>query len=307
MKRALFTFSKPNPEGVVATSRIAKFLENELELEIIYDKSIANETYDVLYIVGGAFAFCKVLPELGSAVEKAGRVVWIQNDYTIVPPKPISNAESPFRKAFRNRRKAGLPDTDMWTTVKNNSNNTEFSRYINWNSLTFEPQPVQFRKRRAVCYYGACRQNRMKVFDKYFSMNVPFVVSSPSKKLYTPENVELVSAVPRSQFYKWLGSFAVGLYIEDSKSHVEFHSPANRFYEMLGAKLGMVFQSESIPMLKEAGIDVTPWIADTEQDMKKALRNHKRIQREQFEAFKKPYKNILRTIVSKARKEIENA
>jgi hypothetical protein len=52
-------------------------------------------------------------------------------------------------------------------------------------------------------------------------------------------------------------------------SHRKFHSPANRFYEMVSAGLPIIFQIESITMLKRAGIDVSPWACLTQEHMKK--------------------------------------
>ena len=142
MKTAIFTFSKPTASSMVAGNHIARFLSVALQTEIYWDDQI-NQKWDVLYIVGGAFAFCKHLAAIGGAVEKAKRIIWVQNDYTIIPPKPESQAESPFRAAFRNRRNRGLPDMDYWTTIKKNATATPRSHYINFNQLTYDPlQPA---------------------------------------------------------------------------------------------------------------------------------------------------------------------
>jgi hypothetical protein len=45
-------------------------------------------------------------------------------------------------------------------------------------------------------------------------------------------------------------------------SHSEFHSPANRFYEMLSAGLPMVFQPECGSTMRKAGYNPEPWFVE---------------------------------------------
>ena len=275
MKAKIFSFVKVSDSSIVASVRIARFIRDVLQLPLVWDESIADEALDVLIIVNGAYAFAgnELLGALGQAIEEADRVIWVQNDYTVIPPKHTGNAESPFRKAFRVRYANGL-GVDYWTTVKmmtrpglSQSGHLvgDGSEYVNWNCLTVEdrPAPEERSATDTMIYYGSYRVNREKYFDRYFrDPQVPVVISCPNSKFsdrYFNPKIEFESKL--QDLYEYLGHFGLGLYIEDRLSHIQFHSPANRFYEMLSAHLPMVFQSESRNMMSEAGFDVSEFVA----------------------------------------------
>lgn len=309
MKTAVFSFSKPSAEGVTASGRIATFLAETIGAPLVYDSSIRDMRLDVLFLVNGAFAFCKVLPDVAMAIENAKRIVWVQNDYTIAPPKPDSKGESPFRKAFVTRAKRGMKPMIFWSTVRNAAD-----EYINWNSLTYDPLFVSPAEKAALrkgaskdlFYYGAFRQNRVKLFDQYFQAPcVPVTISSPSKEFAARYATDcgIVSVQPkilRSNFYRELASHGLGLYLEDSKSSKEFHSPANRFYEMLSAGLPMVFQPEAVPMMSVAGFDITPYVVREQGDVIKFMRKREQIAEEQRQAWHTHYASKLRIAVKAA-------
>jgi hypothetical protein len=270
MKAAVFSFNPPTPDGSLANARTAQWLSDKLRQPLICGPEIEDATdLDVLFMVAGVFMYCRVLPQVARAVETAKHVVWVQNDYTIQPPLPDGNAESPFRKAFRNRRSNGMSDTHFWTTMEKASQRTPLSAYINWNSMAYEPiNDETFRFNRAnaipdVFYYGADRAGRQVYFDRYFiNPWVPITISSFSKSMQRySERCDVIPAFPRRAFFDQLGRYSMGLYLEDRKSHAEFTSPATRFYEMLSVGQAMVFQPEAAPMLLKAGYDVTGYIA----------------------------------------------
>lgn len=284
MSNAIFSFSKPVPNSTVISNHIALFLSNVLGLPVYYDKEVATIKPDILFIVNGAFAFCDSLEPLATAIRAADRIVWIQNDYTIKPPKRDGDAQSPFRKAFVERAQAGYPDVDYWTTVRLNASKTPFSEYINWNMLTYQDSQLSFNKSGDdLFYYGAFRNNRQRYFDRYFARPYSLTsISSTSKKFAARyPHVTVQAGIPREYFYQDLNSHGLGLYIEDPKSHKEYHSPANRFYEMLSASLPMVFQPESQPMLQRAGYDVTPFVVENRKDIARMMRIRKSIWRKQ--------------------------
>jgi hypothetical protein len=65
---------------------------------------------------------------------------------------------------------------------------------------------------------------------------------------------------------------SAGLYIEDERSHSEFHSPANRFYEMLSAHIPIFFDVTTLRMLGQAGIyPHENWIAATPEELHRKL------------------------------------
>lgn len=284
----IFSFVKVTDSSIVASARIARFVSDLIETPLCWDAAIGDDPLDVLVIVGGAYAFAgdDVLSSLGEAIRQTRRLVWIQNDYTVVPPKDQSGAESPFRRAFRDRASSGAAPTDFWSTVKTmtrpglvvDKTKTgwrvgEDSRYVNWNALTFDTADRRFvtadvdTDKESLFYYGSYRDGpgkkcRVKYFDQYFVAPMTrTVVSSPSSKF--AERYSDVTCVPKltGSLSHALCRYGLGLYVEDPRSHEEFHSPANRFYEMLSAGLPMIFQPESKRMLAEAGYDVSEFTA----------------------------------------------
>lgn len=297
--QAIFTFAKPVLNGVVASNRIADFISKELGIPVLWDQQIAQR-WETLFIVGGAFAFCNALEHIAVAIEESKRVIWIQNDYTIIPPKPESRAESPFRKAFRIRKENNLSNMDYWTTIEKFSNMTPYSRYVNWNMLTYEPitdnEYEQIRKSAVdkVLYYGAFRKDRIRAFDTFFNMKeIKWFISGNSKFQERYPHLIIEEKLERTNFYKELAKYKSGLYIEDEKSHKEFHSPANRFYEMLSARLPMIFQREAFSSMRKANFDISPYTAINQNEFLKLLENSDQIRERQQESWTQDYRKIL--------------
>jgi hypothetical protein len=280
----IFSFVKVSPDSIVASTRIATFISDITGLPITWGSDIADEPLDILVIIGGAYAFAgkETLEALGSAIVSARRVVWVQNDYTIIPPKDESGAESPFRKAFRIRHTSAAAPIDYWTTCQDMSRPGlalsghrigPGSSYVNWNALTVQVrQFVPLEERSCadwLVYYGAFRKDRERYFDRYF--NAPYIdslFSCPTAKARERYTNSLVHHETRIvELYAYLTNFGLGLYLEDRLSHQSYHSPANRFYEMLSAGLPIVFQPECRRTFDKAGYDISPFIAWNAEEM----------------------------------------
>lgn len=314
MKAAIFSFVRHSETSMIASTRIATYISRKMDVRI-YDhrdiKELEGRVLDLLIIVNGAYGFCKCLPELAKLVLAAKRIVWVQNDYTIEPPKIGSQGVSPFRAAFRERHEAGLPHMDFWTTCDDFSRFTPASLYVNWNALTFDEEYSSkvIAKRRAVAtndllYYGSFRSDgamgkegyhvgkkgREKYFDRYFKAPVVnTTISSPSpafREKYEPMNNNICfEDAYKDRFYDRLGKYGLGLYLEDRMSHEKFHSPANRFYEMLSAGLPMVFQPEAESMMERAGYNITPWMVYKPIGIAQAMEKREEIGKEQRETW----------------------
>lgn len=288
---ALFNFVKVRPGSIIASNRIASFVAEQLSVPIVDDEKISLRTdLDVLLIVNGAYAFSKTLPELAVAIRGARRVVWIQNDYTIIPPKAESGAESPFRLSFRMRHDAKLPPIDYWTTVADNTMLTKQSHYVNWNCLTFDeqkkPDGAHFGD---VVYYGSFRSQRRRYFDRYFQRpSVKHTISSPSGDKFRdsyPSNLITHEGKIAEDLGGWLSRRGLGLYLEDRPSHSNYHSPANRFYEMLSAGLPIAFQPETGSMMRRAGYDPEPYFVSSPSQVGRMLAQRAKTASEQREAW----------------------
>lgn len=304
---------------MVASVRIARWLENFLEPShgLRWDESIGDlRSLDTLVIVNGAYGFSKCLEPLSRAILGARRVVWVQNDYTIIPPRCEGDAQSPFRKAFVIRHDTGMEPVSFWSTCHKWSS-LPGSHYVNWNMLTFDPEydPKEIKKRRepvqdTLLYYGSFRDgsgksSRVPLFDRYFrEPKITTCVSSPVSK-FEERYPNIVPLKPfTSEFYENIGIHGLGLYIEDRKSSEEFHSPANRFYEMLSAGLPMVFAPECQSQLRKAGFDVEPYIVANNLSVRRLMANREDIgeeQRKKWVKSKTHFREVLIDQVSAAR------
>ena len=332
----IFSFVGYSENSIIASTRIARYLSEVLKLPVVDHRNIgayAGKKLPVLYIVNGAYAFCKCLPELAALIVDAKKLVWIQNDYTIHPPNLVGDAETPFRKAFVTRHAAGKPVV-YWSTCHEFSSKPN-SHYVNWNMLTYDPsvdkeQMRRFRKLSyaSLLYYGSFRSNagtrkksdgtrvpyvgkngRDAAFDRYFAEPaVKTVISSPAKdkfqERYGSDMIQYWGPIAREDFTEFLMKQGLGLYIEDRMSHEKFHSPANRFYEMLSAGLPMVFQPESATMLKRAGYDVTPYVVRDAAAVADMMDRRWEIGKAQHHEWSRDYRRELADQLSTARKAI---
>lgn len=297
MKTAVFSFINPSPNSMIASARIARFVAEVLDVPLVWDESIRKTRWDLLILVNGAFSFCNVRDDVAVAVRKARRIVWIQNDYAIYPPVHDGVAESTFRRAFVRREEKGLPRMDLWTTIEERVDQTKYSRYVNWNMLTALNRPLYIdpHARDDLFYYGSWRQYRDKSFDRFFAgKKMDVTISSASKKFVERyPHAYIAGMVPRDEFYHELNMHGFGLYIEDARSHKQFHSPANRFYEMLSAGLPMLFEPESRTMLKKAGFDPKEFIVRNQRDVRGLLGSRRAIADIQRDAWWRDFRGEL--------------
>jgi len=284
MKTVIFSFIPATERSMVASTKVARFLSNELQKPLIWDDQIADCTnLDLLFIVNGAYGFCKHLKELSLAILGANRIVWIQQDYTIVPPINNGDAKSPFRQAFVARRKMGKSHLEFWTTCEKESKATPLSTYINWNCLSMLAKPLPSNMHENdVAYYGSYRVGRIKAFDKFFKdPRCNITISSPSKKFESYANEKIKAIGIADDLLKWLSERGLGLYLEDRKSHNEYHSPPNRFYEMLSAGLPMVFEEEAGMTLRRAGYNPEKFLVSNAVHAARMLEERSKIKKEQ--------------------------
>jgi hypothetical protein len=306
MKTKVFNFVKPSLTATLNSNRISDFISRTLKVPLTWDDQVCAEPLDILIIVNGPYAFCAHREQIGKAIEQAKRIVWVQNDYTVIPPKPTTNAESPFRAAWRVRAQHGKPHMDFWTTVQESADATPLSSYVNWNSMSYETPPdletLRRNASRDLFYFGAYRKGRETYFHRYFDdCPVPVSISGakPEWKKNWP-NANVLPAMKPVDIPRELAKHGLGLYIEDKKSHSHYHSPASRFYEMLGAGLPMVFQPESVPMLTRGGFDVRRYVINSMEDIPRFMRQRETVRKEQHNAWATDYVGKLRRALLRA-------
>lgn len=293
---AIFSFVRLSENSYVPSCKIAMSLADWLDVPAMDRRDEVPTGLETLIIVNGAYAFVaeEVRAMLGRAIETARNLIWVQQDYTIIPPKPDGNAQSPFRAAFRRRHELGL-EVDYWTTCESFSRPGPTrsghvaggrSRYINWNVLTFDPtmEYVPLGRRAhadSLLYYGAYRvlltknkKDRAPYFRRYFGDPVTKTtiscLTTKFEETFTSPNV---THVRNFADLRAIQQYGLGLYLEDQASHVEFHSSANRFYEMLSAGLGMVFQPEAARTMSKAGFEIDDFLVWSAGEIADRMRN----------------------------------
>src|SRR5580765_1724464 len=129
MKAKAFSFIKISDQSMVASVKVARYIRDELQVPLTDNDDVAEGAMDVLIIINGAYGFCGHLPALGEAIQKAKRIVWVQQDYSIVPPINNGKATSPFRRAFVIRKEQKKSHLEFWSTCARESTATQLSEY----------------------------------------------------------------------------------------------------------------------------------------------------------------------------------
>lgn len=279
------------PNSTIASAKVAKFIVETLvesRFNLVDTKAKAHSSVitgcevDNLIIVNGPMAFCDFLPELAELVRLAKRVFWVQQDYTINPPSRKSEAESPFRKVFAEKDLR----PHFWTTVSSNVQ-TIWDQYINWNKLTYDPQPLPLLSdERILFYYGAFREKRVEDFKKWFDCTAyqTVISTTPIRGKKFSALCNGVKIVPPFNDLGHLPLCRATLYIEDAPSHKSFHSPANRFYEMISAGIPMFFANNTLNTLENAGLTpATAWIVSNKEELVARLNDSKFVCQMQLE------------------------
>lgn len=260
MKDVVIHLTKCSYKSTVASIRIARWLSDLLDLQLIDSGGHVGD-YRIVFIVNSGSAFCDFLPEVAEIVSRCKRMVWVQNDYTIYPPTQV-------RKVMNER-----PDliVERWSTVPTYPERysklkiwtrlpLQTTEYINWNKLTYKDLPTRPVLERGLFYYGAFRQDRAELFETYFGMEAeyPIIISASKKaeKKFFDLNFVINFVGPMKNLQEDIQRYECTLYIEDGESNDIYCSLANRFYECLGARIPILFDSNSRPTMETAGYNL---------------------------------------------------
>lgn len=253
------------------SANIARYVAQVFGAKILWDNGIidTNDEIETYIVVNGVPVFSPgtVFDRVGEAMMEAKRLIWVQNDYKIKVPKGSNRANSPYRTAFSDRVRMGRSGVEYWTTIR------EFGHhYVNWNALSFHPDaPHKSMDERKfgdeVVYFGNMRDKRIPYFDRYFRnpSTIIHLVSSNFKFFdrYAAGKLRHSTFLERDNIQEIIQEFGLGLYLEDPASHDQFMSPACRFYEMLSARVPMVFQPEALTTFSTAEYNISSFIADS--------------------------------------------
>ena len=296
MKNGVFCTAKISDDSMLSSVKMIRYISEVLGLKMYGDVDVEEVDGTLIYCAGPNAWNHKATHALMKAMIKCHTLVFVENDYAITRPRMIGHANDDFGSAWWKRAKTGRPPAIFWSTVKSTLGQRAHhpQSYVNWNALTmiytFEPM-ARKKASNDLLYYGSYRPNRRLAFERYLvNAEVPITIAARKKSadqfeaLYddgVPGNVTIMNAIPEIGFLDELTKHGIGLYVEDERSHWEFHSPANRFYEMLSAGLPMVFQPESVKMLGEADLDVTPFVVKDAAALTKAMRDRFKLAEQQ--------------------------
>lgn len=285
MRIAIFAFAMGK---TVASGNIARWLSAYLNVPLYTDGMVlVDGPWDILICVNGPTSWLKDQEALARSVRDAKHIIYVQNDYTCPPPRSEGEAESPLRKAWREKP----VQTHYWTTCAANMAATPASSYVNWNMLGFsKDEPMSDVTSETVVYYGSFRNNREHLFDRYFGEpGTDICISSPSKK-FQKYSKHCSVVPPFGTLYVGLAGYGAGLYLQDRRSDREFHSPASRFYEMLSVRLPIAFQPEAAKTMAEAGYDVAPFVVRSRDDLGIFMKHRGRIASLQRDLWYRDYR-----------------
>jgi hypothetical protein len=252
-----------------ASARIAKYISEKRCCPLLV--GVPETPVHRLIIVNSPSAFCPFLHELAYYVKKHDpEVVWVMNDYTIYPPTQL--------------RKTGIQMT-CWSTLHENpyphrltyANLAEW-HHVNWNCLSWS-QPSKRKLDDGILYYGAFREHRKDLFEKYFITNLYDVkISCPSRVKRKFEDEYYADPVGPIQIPHEINRAVI--HMEDKYSRRVYTSPPNRFYECLVAGAPMFFDHECLGNLHQYDID-QKWVVECPEDVALLLRHKERISDEQ--------------------------
>lgn len=293
MSMCVLHVNKSSPSSTSPTMRIAKYVADRLpEASFVYDMETAehfNATYDVVFVKYGLLAFSEHRKLAIEILNKAKRVINLENDYSFVPDKRLRS-----------------PD-EVWSTVAGRT------RYCNWNVLTrhgtegwnlLSPR-VSAPSEKGLIYYGAFRPDRVPYFMKYFQ-RAPYPVTVSSFRgekdfgILCP-NVKLMSAFRDPD---GPAAWEMTIYIEDTESHNLYCSPANRFYECLHMGLPQAVDALATATLTQAGIPkVRNFQVNSKMELRKLLQSSHEIGPEQQRLWRRDYAADLHEQFDTAMKE----
>lgn len=282
MKMAVVHINTCKEHSVAPTAMIAQYVADTLGIPFIHDKISASkymDSYDVLFVKYGILLYCDFREQLFQIYENAGRVINLENDYTMEPDYRLTKRNSSY-EVWSN-----MP----WSVKKHGG------AYINWNMLTWERVEWTDPKLKGLGYYGSYRPDREVYFEKYFKSSLyPVHISTYKRNAISfrdlNPNIKIYSPFRHRQ---QIQAFQMVLYIEDRFIHTHYNSPANRFYECLYNGVPMCFDKSCRNTFREAGYVIDPFVVDGPKDVQKLLKNSHQVMALQHEQWYRDYRKEL--------------
>lgn len=261
-------YGKVKTDGLLASGRIARLLADRYGFDLVdtpeagrmQTEGLENPDYCIVVSSAAGFADPELREAVGELAARAGTYIFVQNDFMTEPAGQIGTWHERLGKEH---------SRVVWSTIPSRllakRADKERSRYVNWNMLTYQPEKAGPRTHNpALFYYGAHRRERIPYFKKWLATDEYPVVISTSKRVFGKwretlnlQNESDAGPILRDQMtdvINEMGKYGtVGVYLEDEHSHKVYTSPANRFYEMLSARMPMVIDPSCGGTFQQAG------------------------------------------------------
>lgn len=279
MKYAIVNFTKLTPNSVIASNRIATYLKSVIPESVLIDRKEAcnpKRQYDYIILINGSFGFCDFREEIIALCRNNRRFIWAGNDYAIKIPSQLKKC---------------LGDLTYWCSY--DVDEGDRYKYVNWNSLAYEPLAHQPPKTfGGLMYFGAYRKGREKSFENYLSEKVDYDVylatsSKSNAKKFFRVNPKATFFEGRPPFLlEALSAFENTIYIEDEKMHQLYCSPSNRFYEALSSDVFLLFDHECLNTFKRAEIGIDEYLVADHKEVTSKLKHRNELHQRQRKEFR---------------------
>jgi hypothetical protein len=277
--------------------------EREPDVPLLPVRHFARGKFDLAFWVAGSHSFCdeSYRDAMADVYRRTLINVYVVNDYHLpLLPKAARVAKATGNFYYR------------WTTVPHHLKNHGDS-FVNLNQIAYRPLPPREPTKeleRTLLYYGAFRQPRRDMFERYFQRSIPYnaVISTGSGRTRFGNSVDdlreiaagatIVKKFP--DLLPGLQDFGAALYIEDEYSRDYYTCPAMRFYELVAAGVPILFDESSRFTMETAGYDITPYVVYGSSDVQRKIPELRTFAADQMARWRKPYISKLNSQITYA-------
>jgi len=270
--------TKCTATSITASNKIATWISSLLNIRLVDEAQKAKKALDFdidkVIVVNGMFGFCDFRDEIAKLCRKAKEVIWVGNDYAIKLPSNLNflKHDSKFRRIAQ----------------YSNIGNFQNHQYLDFNKLLHWQGKQKNYLHQGLFYYGAFRKDRFPSFKHWLSKSdVQIHVSTAINNFagFSDINPEMKLYKAAGDIRKVLHQFQSSIYIEDEYSHKTLMSPANRFYEVIGAKILMFYDVKSKNTLEHAGFWHDDFSVQNIDEVKEKLKDYDSLRKKQIEMF----------------------
>lgn len=266
--------------------RNSMILSEYLNCPLIGSKEVPEglcKKYDVIIFVhASGYTNVDAFREL-MTMNKNSKFYYVKNDYTLGEPvilwEHCKCLGIKFTPIANHPREVNIKCFDKYTTGEwftINLNALIYGQFFKpSNEINSLSDFFDVPKKRDIVYYGTCRSDRIKYFEKYFDES--FVVSTSKRNLpiflAKSPTVNYINRLNWSGDINTLNDFRSTLYIEDEFTNNNYSCLANRFYESLNFNVPCFFDRSCENTIKLSGYPINPWyIVDSREELKEKLK-----------------------------------